>query len=314
MRRTVALWAGIVLLVGGASLGVWIYQRLQLTPPTALSLDPNNLAPLSPPPMSPPIVTATDSADAGDDYRGALVDYQANTDAYDQFAQNPIDPAPPAIQLMLTASGKATANLFLNHPAEIVDYQTDHPSLDQLCDLGRTMDQAALRLATGHKTDQARRYYQAVYALGEKLYDERLTYDEYSKGLSLMNESTIGLSECATGDLQTQLQHQETAMRDYDVNHVQPIYQALVSADQQDIAIHAGDIFEFATKSTERMFRVEAILSLGRLKFDAARSADQQAAPGYIQKAAAAADPDPAVQAAAAAAGGLTLEQYRMIH
>ena len=101
-------------------------------------------------------------------------------------------------------------------------------------------------------------------------------------------------------------------MRDYDANHVQPIYQALVSAEQEDIALHAGDIFAFATGSKERMFRVEAILALGRLKFDAARGADQQAAPACIKNAST--DPDPVIQAAATAAGDLSVEDYRQIH
>src|SRR5208282_5036198 len=129
---------------------------------------------------------------------------------------------------------------------------------------------------------------------------------------SLMNESAYGLSECEVGDRQTQMQNQEAAMRDYDANHVQPIYEALVSADQQVIAMHAGDMFQFAQHSQDRMIQVEAVLALGRLRFDAARNADQDAAMRFIRKAAA--SPDPAVQAAAAAATGLTLEQYRMIH
>jgi hypothetical protein len=312
MRRRIAMGTGIALLVIGAGLGFWIYQRLQLTPPTELSLDPNNLAALSPPLPNPPIVTYSQDADAGPDYRQAIAAYEANTDACDQYAQNPVDPAPQAIQLILSAAEKSIARLFITNPSQIVDYQTDHPPLDDLCELARTIDRAALLLLRQGKTDAARGYFQSVYALGEKLYDERLTYDEYSKGLSLMNESTIGLSECERGDQAAQLQKQEAAMRDYDVNHVQPIYEALVSADQQEIAQHAGDIFQFAAHAADRMIQVEAVLALGRLQYDAARSADQQAAAGYIR--AAAASPDPAVQAAAAAAGGLTLEQYRTIH
>ena len=56
----------------------------------------------------------------------------------------------------------------------------------------------------------------------------------------------------------------------------------LASADPVKIAANAGDIFRFAAKSQERMFRVEAILKLGRYRFDAARSADQIAAPRYF--------------------------------
>jgi hypothetical protein len=60
------------------------------------------------------------------------------------------------------------------------------------------------------------------------------------------------------------------------------------------------------------MFRVEAILKLGRYRFNSARAADQLAAPRILKTLEA--DPDPAIQTAARAAQGLTVEQYRMIH
>jgi hypothetical protein len=60
------------------------------------------------------------------------------------------------------------------------------------------------------------------------------------------------------------------------------------------------------------MFRVEAILKIGRYRFDAARKGDQLAAPRVLRRLAD--DPDPVIQAAANAALALTLEQYRTIH
>ncbi|MGA3066781.1 MAG: hypothetical protein ABSF29_08045 [Tepidisphaeraceae bacterium] len=312
MRRRLSWGTGIALVLIGAGLAARFYLQGQITAPTQLSLEPANLTALSPPWPDPAIFTPDEDADAGPLYRQALTAYQAGGDACEQFAQNPVDPPPDAIKLMLRATRKSSADLFIANPSEIVDYQTDHPALDQLCDLGRTMNRAALLMRQQNRVDQARAYFQSVYSLGKKLYDERLTYDEYSKGLALMDESTIGLAGCETGDRAEQLQNQEAAMRDYETNHVEPIYQALSTADQEEIALHAGDIFQFATQSQDRMIQVEAVLALGRLRFDAARNADQQAAPRYIAKAAA--SPDPAVQAAAAAAGGLTLEQYRMIH
>jgi hypothetical protein len=108
------------------------------------------------------------------------------------------------------------------------------------------------------------------------------------------------------------LQDQEAATVEFDKNSVLPIYEVLVSADPQRVAANAGDVFRFATLAKERMFRVEAILKLGRYRFDAARQADQIAAPRFLRRMAT--DPDPVIRAAATAAGGLTVEQYRMIH
>jgi hypothetical protein len=108
------------------------------------------------------------------------------------------------------------------------------------------------------------------------------------------------------------LEGQEAAMEGYDHDVVEPIYEVLTSADPAKIAANAGDIFRFATRSRERMFRVEAILKLGRYRFNSARAADQMAAPRFLRFLGH--DADPAVRAAAQAAGGLTVEQYRMIH
>ena len=101
MRKSVALWSGIAPVVALAVLGIWLYGRMQLTPPTALGLDPANLAPLSPPTISPPVVAATQPSDASADYRQAWLDYQANTDPYDTFALNPSDPPPTGVALIL---------------------------------------------------------------------------------------------------------------------------------------------------------------------------------------------------------------------
>jgi hypothetical protein len=100
---------------------------------------------------------------------------------------------------------------------------------------------------------------------------------------------------------------------DYVVNHVLPLQNVIGAIDQNLIAKNAGDIALLAQKPLpERMWRVEAILKLGRYRFDAARAADQRAVP-KILKEIAAGNRDPAIQAAAKAALGLTLDSYRMI-
>jgi hypothetical protein len=96
-------------------------------------------------------------------------------------------------------------------------------------------------------------------------------------------------------------------------NDIKPIYSEVISrADMQSIGQHAGDIFRIARMSKERMFRVEAVLKLGRYRFDSARAADQLAVPRILRGFQS--DPDPVIRAAALGAGGLTLEEYRGIH
>ena len=88
------------------------------------------------------------------------------------------------------------------------------------------------------------------------------------------------------------------------------------SIDQNVIRQHTGDIFEIANRSQERMWRVEAILKLGRMKFDVGgnrgRFGDQAGAKRYLKSRVS--DPDPFIKTAAKAAKDLTIEQYRSMH
>ena len=240
--------------------------------------------------------------------------YQEDSDGCDEYAQKPEGSPPPAMQLVLDATHFSQMNLFAKDPASVIDYQSDHAELDSLGKLGQEMESAALRLSRAGKTEDARIFLYGAYALGVNLLRERVDYDEYSHGMGLMDGATTALAEMepANSPRARMLAGQEGTMEGFDQQSVQPIYEVLVGADPAKIAANAGDVFRFATNSRERMFRVEAILKLGRYRFNAARPADQLAAPRFLRVLGQ--DPDPAVRAAAQAAASLTLEQYRMIH
>jgi len=302
----------VVMLLIAVLVGVWLHNDMQMTEPTSLSLDQKNLAVLSPP--TPVLLAQDQPGDAGEKYAAAAAAYADDSDACDDFAQKPVGPPPAPMQRVLDAANLSQMNLFSREPAKIIDYQSDHQDLDNLTLIGQQMESAAILLDRNHQHDQAKKFLLAVYSLGSNLLRERLDYDEYSDGLKLSDEALVTLADLKSKDAaeaQT-LQDQETAMVNFDQNTVRPIYDVLSSVDPQKIAINAGDVFRFATKSQERMFRVEAILKLGRYRFNAARRADQLAVPRVLQKFQD--DPDPVVQTAAAAAASLTVEQYRMIH
>ena len=303
-----------VMFLLAVALGAWLHVQMQTTDPTELSLNPSNLAELSPPMPARPIVDRNIPGNAGEKYSAAISLFDDNADACEEFAQKPEGPVPQPMQLLLDATHLSSMNLFASNPSLIVDYQSEHPPLDNLAKLGQEMESAALLLNRSGKGDNARKFLQAAYALGENLYRERLDYEEFSRGMGLMNGATTVLAEMepAGSTDQKLLQDQQAAMVGFDKNNVLPIYEVLASADQQRVAANAGDVFRFAAKAEERMFRVEAILKLGRYRFDAARAADQIAAPRFLRHLSN--DPDPVVRAAASAAGNLTLEQYRMIH
>jgi len=291
--------AGIFLMTMG--FGWWLHGEMQITDPTSLSLDPKNLAALSPPMPAVAIVDQNDPGDAGDKYSAAVANFDDDGGACDDYAQKPQGPLPGM-------------NLFAKDPASIVDYQADHPALENLARLGADMETAALLLNRNGQTDDARKFLQAAYALGRNLFLERVDYDEFSKGMGLMDGATTVLAEMEPADSSRRqmLTDQQAALIDFNDQRVRPIYEVLASIDPQSIAVNAGDVYRFATKSDERMIRVEAILKLGRYRFNSGRSADQLAAPRVLRRLAQ--DPDPVIRAAAKAAIDLTVEQYRMIH
>jgi hypothetical protein len=176
------------------------------------------------------------------------------------------------------------------------------------------MEAVGLLWGRAGKKSEARQFLLAVCAMGQNLVRERVNYEEYARGLGLMDGALTGLAELepANSTAAQAYSNDESTLQEFDQERVEPVYEMLSSADPAKIAFNAGDVFRFATVAQERMFRVEATLKLGRYRFNAVRAADQLAVPRFLRRLAS--DPDPAVRAAAQAAEGLTVEQYRMIH
>jgi hypothetical protein len=288
--------------------GLWMYQAAQVTAPTALSTTEANLQPLAIP-IPSGVVDMTQSGDAGDLYRRAIDGFKETAAA--EFVQNPNGAPPESIDLVLQGSNLSQCNLFVKKPAELVNYDRQHDAVDTLAVLETDVATAGMKLCATGNTAEGKKYLQAAFALGAKLANERVTYDEYSKGLGFMNGALEELANYASPDEKARLLAAESALVDYDKDHVSPIYTAISSIQQDVIAIHAGDTFKFAADSKDRMIRVEALLAMGRLHYDAARNADQircvHIASQYVN------DPDPAVAAAAQAAKDLTPANYNRI-
>jgi hypothetical protein len=99
--------------------------------------------------------------------------------------------------------------------------------------------------------------------------------------------------------------------RTYFRDRVLPMESILETVDQATLEAHAGDVLFYARHAVERVWRVEAILSLGRYRFNAGKGADQRSAMTTIKELCE--DNDPVIQTAATAARDLTIEQYRMM-
>jgi hypothetical protein len=105
------------------------------------------------------------------------------------------------------------------------------------------------------------------------------------------------------------------ALRDHVRNVLGPRFDAIYTMSEQKIGEHNGDVFAFARDSKERVWRVEAILKLGRMKFNVGNPGS----PGDQRNAARLAtrfaelDPDPVIRRAASLARDLTVEQFRTL-
>ena len=89
----------------------------------------------------------------------------------------------------------------------------------------------------------------------------------------------------------------------------------LTAVDDKVVSEHAGDVFYLAQHAGDRVWRVEAIFALGRMKYfvgSEGRAADQRGAPRMLQKLTE--DSDPVIRAAAVAGRDLTIDEYRKQH
>lgn len=163
----------------------------------------------------------------------------------------------------------------------------------------------------------ARRVFESMFLLGAKLFDERVVYDEMNVGLELLAGATGGLMKLAKeqGDsgLLARLEQFDAERAKYVVNHVIPIWRVISSVADNVVALHAGNVFQLAEQSEDPMWRVEAILKVGRFRFSAGRAGDQGHADRKLRQWSRNEDADPRIRAAVAAARTLTVERFRMI-
>jgi len=265
----------------------------------------------------------SDACDAAALYREAIALYRADRATYDAFAETGRPGTPEAAELaavdrLVAAAGCAGMKVFADRPADVVRYGPP----DDLHALRRLGDIAAVRLGLNYKrvnnAREATRYLQAAFALGAKLFEERLTYAEAELGLELMSKSAPALLDLAE---QAQDAARLAELRQFEdfrkrlvTEDVQPMVGVLRSVDAAVVGRHAGDVFYFADHAPERMWRVEAIFALGRMRYFVGtdgRLGDQRGATERLQ--AYLNDADPIVRLAARAALDLTLEQYRML-
>ena len=252
--------------------------------------------------------------DAGDLYRAAIQEYESDRRSYDKYVSNPRAAQaekPKAVELLTQASRCADMALFVKTPSELLNYRPETPGVETMEKLGRMANQIGLLHRLGKKPQEARRYFEAMFALGYHLYDERLAWVEFTAGVNLMADAARGLAKLEADQNNPEharsLEHFADAVDQYKLKQFE-LYKVVSTIDSSTVGRHGGDILALARNSPEPMWRGEAILALGRMKFNTPYRGDQLAATREVQQWVN--DSNPAVRAAANAASALTLQQY----
>jgi len=262
----------------------------------------------------------TEAKDAAPLYRQAIEKYNSDKFTYRDLFENKGKPKTtdikdlPALQLLIDARNCKTMNLFGTNPREVIDY--DRASADRL-EAIYTLGFVAEKLAFYIKKEDPQNAIllaEAAFSLGTKMCEERLRYREFDAGAEILRGGayvikSLDPARATAADI-------DAPMRDLLKNRCLPLWTAIGSADPEVISRSAGDVFYVAKNSKERMWKVEAILKLGRNKFDMGsfgRGADQRWSRLLVKRMAKDEKLDPVVRTAAQAADELTLEGYHMI-
>jgi hypothetical protein len=294
--------------------------------PTDFSDDPAHFAAIVLPALPAGALPAPmeQDSDAGELYRLAIGRFEQERILYERFAASGTLASPDAeklqaIDLLLQAASRPKMNLFAARPRDVVNYDHEHPPIEALRTLGKVcVDRLGLLNQKAGHADEAIRFYQAGFALGHHLARERVCYAELELGMELLSKTVPQLASVAESQGRT---GDAAALRAFDAqrlalsrDRIDPVLRIVRTIDPNVVGRHAGDQFELARRSQERMWRVEAVLALGRLRYFVGTdgTAGTQRAAERMVRRLASEEADPVVRTAAEAARDLAAEQHRM--
>jgi hypothetical protein len=301
---------------------VWVSRTLNtISDPTDFSTRSGAADPIAVP-AAPPAALPDDAgaADSAALYHQAIDLFQQDGASFELFASHPseaeLSEVEPAVELLRKAAGNTSLGIFTRVPSEAVSYDS-HTPLYELRILGECAAGAGLLHRIAKDDAQAAGELQASFCLGRRMADERLCYTELSDGLGLMSGASVVMAKMAeeSGDQAKadQLNQFAASLTTFTNQKLLPIQGVISSIDQATIERNAGDMFWLARNSKERMWRVEALLTLGRLKYNAGHPGDNRGA-ARVAAEIAKNDPDPVIKTAAGEARDLTLDQYESLH
>jgi hypothetical protein len=314
-------WTIAALILIAEIVGVWMALGLDDTsPPTSLSRDPVTLEAIRLPVDPRGVVPHDQPGDAGPLIRRAVAAYLADAGRYETFQRDRSRDAIAdlaVLEPLLAATRLVDGRLYADSPEAVVVYG-ESTVVTALERVGKVAITAGLILEK-REPERARALYEAAFSLGSRLVDERLTYRQFAVGIELMSTAGACLAEQARKANReadaSLIQRFTDGQRTFVAQRVLPVFEAIYTMNAQKIATHAGDVFALATGSPDRMWRVEAVLKLGRMRYNVGnpgRPGDQRHAERVL-KTLATTEPDAAVRHAATLARDLSVEQFRML-
>lgn len=307
-REILVAWGiGLALMLGIVVAAYVIRGGGNPTPATAFGQDLANFGAIELP-FGPAAVIDGWPQRAGDGshlYRLIAETYSANTltrREYDDFLRDsgraPARPGELPLLVQLVEAGRhSSATLLAEEPAALINYGRSLPQLDGLYAVAQcALKQAGLVAARGHPGDaaEARRLYEAALVLGLRLCEERIVHRELEYGYRLASQAMGGLTALAKQQQEAEragkLSDQRQQFVDFVNTRIEPVWEKLSAINLVERAgdkadMHFGDVLAIAqSENADAMWRVEAILRLGKSRHDASRASDREAAEGALRK------------------------------
>jgi hypothetical protein len=291
------------------------------TPPTALTTSPGAMDPIVLP-GNPRALVPVGSGDGTAFYTQAIDAYNADPSAYnpDLVTKAKLSAADlkkmSAMELLIQASDAGKGTVFATRPETIVCYGLpQHKGIEAAYNLGRYANGLGQRLKIAKPTprpQEAKKYFIAAFNLGFAMCSERLVYMEFYRGQELMQNAVLGLADVETenaSELKAWPPQMKDLIDDKQSRFVQ-IHNAMNMFDKAAIERNAGDVYNLAKNSQERMWRIEAILAVGHFRYNAVNPGDQRAVGKFLDQLAASDSLDGPTKAAIKAAQNLTEAQH----
>jgi len=271
-----------------------------------LDIDPRSLA-----------TFMSESGDSSEQYKQAIDEYLANPQAFVDFSEKAKKATSPESQvvqqttdLLVKASKISKGNVFVDRPQELIRYDNERPSLDAAIALGKAMIKLGMLYRAEKNPARAIEQFEGAFALGVRLFEERLVLSELIGGRELFAVSHY-LKEQAEA---TNSSEKADALARFDQqfatffkNQIDPVRNTLMVVEP-----NTGDVVALALNGGDPMWRVEATLALGRCRFSGHTRGDQVGATKCLREKLATSS-DPRIKLAAEKGLALTAEEFRKL-